>query len=436
MSTQIDRITELAKEDPKRQFFSIAHLITAEALYAAFRGLRKKASAGVDGVTYQMYEKDAAKNIQQLHGRLKEGKYRAQPLRRIYIPKENGKERPISIPSLEDKIVQKATGEVLNAIYEQDFFECSYGFRPGRGPHHALDEVGRAICRKPTSWILEIDITAYFDTIVRGQLMEMIEKRISDGSVLQLIRKWIQVGVIDEGRLLVSETGTGQGQTISPLLANIYLHYVLDEWFEQEVKPRLKGTAYEIRFADDAVLCFQYREDAEKVMEVLPKRFAKYGLMLHPEKTRLVAFGRFAEERAKRQGKKPATFDFLGFTHICARSRKGKFTVKVRTMKKRLRRGLTAIADWCREHRHDPVEEQQQTLNAKLRGHYQYYGRPSNYKSIMQFYREVCSIWRKWLSRRTRRVWLTWERYAQILCRHPLLLPWITHSWNGEGSRA
>jgi RNA-directed DNA polymerase len=259
MSTQIDRISELAKEDPKRQFFSLAHLITAEALYAAFRGLRKKASAGVDGVTYQMYEKDAARNIRQLHERLKERKYRAQPLRRIYIPKENGKERPISIPSLEDKIVQKATGEVLNAIYEQDFLECSYGFRPGRGPHQALDEVGRVICTKPTSWILELDITAYFDTIVRGQLMEMIEKRISDGSVLQLIRKWIQIGVIDEGRLLVSETGTGQGQTISPLLANVYLHYVLDEWFENEVKTRLKGAAHEIRFADDAVLCFQYR---------------------------------------------------------------------------------------------------------------------------------------------------------------------------------
>jgi group II intron reverse transcriptase/maturase len=383
-----------------------------------------------------MYERDAAKSIQQLYERLKGGKYRAQPLRRIYIPKENGKERPISIPSLEDKIVQKAAGEVLNAIYEQDFFECSYGFRPGRGPHQALDEVGRVICRKPTGWILELDIQAYFDKIVRGQLMEMIERRISDGSVLQLIRKWIQVGVIDEGRLLVSETGTGQGQTISPLLANIYLHYVLDEWFENEVKPRLKGTAHEIRFADDAVLCFQYREDAEKVMEVLPKRFAKYGLTLHPEKTRLVDFGRLAEERAKRQGKKPATFDFLGFTHICARSRKGKFTVNVRTMKKRLRRGLKAIADWCRENRHDPVEEQQQTLNAKLRGHYLYYGRPSNYKSILQFYRAVCSTWKKWLSRRTRRVWLTWERYAQILRRHPLLLPWITHSWNGEGSRA
>src|SRR5712691_11536023 len=436
MSTEIDRLSELAKEDPKRQFFSIAHLITPEALYAAFGSLRKDASAGEDGVTYEEHQKDAERNIQELYQRLKDGKYQAQPLRRVYIPKENGKQRAISIPALEDKIVQKAMVEVLNAIYEQDFLDCSYGFRPGRGQHQALDEVKRVICTRPTGWILEIDITAYFDSIVREQLRELVERRIRDGSVLQLIRKWVQVGVIDEGRLLVSETGTGQGQTISPLLANIYLHYILDEWFENEVKPRLKGTAHEIRFADDAVLCFQYREDAEKVMEVLPKRFAKYGLTLHPEKTLLVDFGRFAEGNAKRQGKKPATFDFLGFTHICARSRKGKFTVKVRTMKKRLRRSLKAIADWCRENRHDPVEEQQQTLNAKLRGHYQYYGRPSNYKSIMQFYRAVCSTWRKWLSRRTRRVWLTWERYAQILRRHPLLLPWITHSWNGEGSRA
>ena len=436
MSTQIDRISELAKEDPQRQFFSIAHLITPETLYAAFRGLRKKASAGVDGVTYQEYEKDAARNIQRFYERLRKGKYRAHPLRRIYIPKENGKERPISIPSLEDKIVQRATGEVLNAIYEQDFLECSHGFRPGRGPHQALDEVGRVICTRPTSWILELDITAYFDSIVREQLMEMIERRISDGSVLQLIRKWIQVGVIDEGRLLVSETGTGQGQTISPLLANIYLHYVLDEWFEKVVKPRLKGAAHEIRFADDAVLCFQYREDAAKVMEVLPKRFAKYGLTLHPEKTRLVSFGRYAEEEAKRQGKKPATFDFLGFTHICARSRRGKFTVNVRTMKKRLRRGLKAIAEWCQENRHKAVDEQHKTLNAMLRGHYQYYGRPTNYRSIRQFYWTVRRLWRKWLNRRTRGKWLTWERYIQILCRHPLLRPWITHSWCGEGSRA
>ena len=436
MSTELDRISELAKEDAKRQFCSIAHMITFGALYAAFRGLRKKASAGVDGVTYEQYERDVAGNLQTLHERFKDGKYQAQPLRRVYIPKENGKQRPISIPALEDKIVQKAMVEILNAIYEQDFLDCSYGFRPGRGQHQALDEVGRVICTRPTGWVLEIDVTAYFDSIVRDQLMEMIEQRVSDRSVLRLIRKWIQVGVIEEGRLLVSETGTGQGQTISPLLANIYLHHVLDAWFENEVKPRLRGAAHEIRFADDAVLCFQYKRDAQRVMEVLPKRFAKYGLTIHPEKTRLLEFGRYAEENAKRQGKKPATFDFLGHTHVCARSRKGKFTVHVRTMKKRFRRGLTAIAEWCQENRHRPVEEQQKTLNAKLRGHYQYYGRPTNYRSIWQFFREVRRIWHKWLSRRTRGNGMTWEKYAAILGKHPLLMPRILHSWHGAGSHA
>jgi len=436
MSTKLDRLSELAKEDGKRRFFSIAHLITPEAMYAAFRSLRKEASAGVDGVTYEQYEKDAGGNIRKLHERLKGGKYQAQPLRRVYIPKENGKQRPISIPALEDKIVQKAMAEVLNAIYEQDFLNCSYGFRPGRGAHQALDEVGRVICTRPTGWILEIDITTYFDSIVRKQLMEMIEKRVSDGSVLRLIRKWIQVGVIDQGRLLVSETGTGQGQTISPLLANIYLHYMLDEWFEKVVKPRLKGEAHEIRFADDAILCFQYREDAEKVMNVLPKRFAKYGLTLHPEKTRLVEFGRNAVGSAKRQGKKPGTFDFLGLTHICARSRRGKFTVHVRTMRKRLSRSLTALARWCQEHRHEPVDQQQKILNAKLRGHYQYYGRPTNFPNVEKFYRGVRRLWRKWLNRRTRGRWLTWEKYTALLRQHPLLLPRILHSWAGAVSPA
>jgi group II intron reverse transcriptase/maturase len=390
----------------------------------------------VDGVTYEEYERDVAGNLQTLQERLKSGKYQAQPLRRVYILKENGKQRPISIPALEDKIVQKAMVEILNAIYEQDFLDCSVGFRPGRGQHQALDEVRRVICTRPTEWILEIDITAYFDSIVRTQLMEMIEKRVRDGSVLRLLRKWIQAGVIEDGRLLVSETGTGQGQTISPLLANIYLHCVLDEWFENDVKPRLRGEAHEIRFADDAVLCFQHKEDAEKVMEVLPKRFAKYGLTLHSEKTRLLEFGRFAVGKAKRLGKKPDTFDFLGFTHVCTLSRRGKFTVHVRTMKKRLRRGLKAIAEWCRENRHMPVEEQQRTLNAKLRGHYQYYGRPTNYRSIWRFYREVRRIWRKGLSRRTRGKGMTWEKYAAILRKHPLLLPRILHPWRGAESHA
>lgn len=236
------------------------------------------------------------------------------------------------------------------------------------------------------------------------------------------------------GRLLVSETGTGQGQPISPLLANIYLHHALDKWFEDMVKPRLKGEAFEIRFADDAILCFQRKEDAEKVLNVLSKRFAKFGLTLHPEKTRLIAFGRYAESNAKRQGKKPATFGFLGFTHICARSRQGKFAVHVKTIAKRLRRGTKAIADWCQQHRHDPGSEQQKMLNAKLRGHYQYYGRPTNYRSLLQFYRAALRTWRTWLSRRTRGRPLTWERFAEILREHPLLHPRITHSWARAGS--
>ena len=436
MCTDINRIAELAKEDPKRQFFSIAHLITMERLQEAFRSLRKDASAGIDGVTYQQYETNAEENIRQLHQRLQEGKYQAQPLRRVYIPKEDGKQRPISIPALEDKLAQKVVVDLLNAIYEQDFLDCSYGFRPGRGQHQALDETGRVICTRPVGWILEIDIRSYFDSIVREQLVEMIEKRVKDGSVLRLIGKWIKVGVIEDNRLLISETGTGQGQPISPLLANIYLHHVLDRWFEDMVKPRLKGEAYEIRFADDAILCFQHKEDAEKVLSVLSKRFEKFGLTLHPEKTRLIEFGRYAARNAKRQGKKPATFDFLGLTHICARSQKGKFTVHVKTMAKRLRRGLTAVAEWCKKHRHDPVSEQQKTLNAKLRGHYQYYGRPTNYRSLWQFYRKVRRIWREWLSRRTRGRTLTWDRYAEILRQFPLMRPKITHAWAGAGSHA
>jgi group II intron reverse transcriptase/maturase len=323
--------------------------------------------------------------------------------------------------------VQKAVVDLLNAIYEQDFADCSYGFRPGRGAQDALDEVGRVICRCPISTVLEADIKGYFDAIVRGQLMEMIEQRVIDGSILRLIGKWLHIGVIDEGRLIVSETGVGQGQVISPLLANIYLHYVLDEWFEREVKPRLKGEAYEVRYADDFILCFQYQEDAERVMEVLVKRFEKYGLQLHPEKTRLMEFGRQALAKSEEPGgPKPTTFDFLGFTHICKRSRRGKFTIHVRTMRKRLKRSLLRVTAWCEEHRHNPVEEQRKALNRKLQGHYQYYGRPTNYRSLWQFYRATRRIWRKWLDRRSRKRSLTWRKFEELLVRHPLRRPYIS----------
>lgn len=437
MSTQLDRIAELARVDKKRRFLSIAHLLTAESLYQAFRSLRKDASAGVDGLTHAEYAADAWANVQRLHDRLRSKRYRAQPLRRVYIPKESGRKRPITIPSLEDKIAQKATVGLLNAIYEQDFLECSYGFRPGRSPHGALDEVGRVICQRSVSYVLEADICGYFDAIVRSQLMECIERRVVDGSILRLIRKWINVGVIDEGRLLTTKTGTGQGQVISPLLANIYLHYVLDKWFEDDIKPRLRGEAYEIRYCDDFIFCFRYQEDAERVLKVLPKRFGKFGLSLHPEKTRLIEFGRFAMENARRRGeKKPATFDFLGFTHICARSRGGNFTIHVRTMRKRLRRSVAHVSAWCQHHRHDPVEKQCEILNSKLRGHYRYYGRPTNHGSLWRYHRLVRRIWKKWLNRRTRGNALNWDTYVKLLDRYPLLQPYISHPWTGAGSRS
>ena len=430
MSPEHIRIAELAKEDRERKFTSIAHLLTVEALKEAFGNLRKEASAGVDGVTYTEYAGGVSENLEKLQDRLKHGKYRAQPLRRIYIPKEDGRQRPISIPSLEDKIVQKAAADLLEAIDEQDFLDCSYGFRRGRGPQEALDKVGQVICQRPITTILEADISGYFDAIVRSLLMEMIEKRVYDGTIVRLIGKWINVGVIEDGRLLVSETGTGQGQVISPLLANIYLHYVLDEWFEEVVKPRLRGEAHEVRFADDFIMGFQYREDAERVLAVLKQRFEKYGLTLHPDKTRLVDFGRKALfQSEKRGGPRPGTFDFLGFTHICKRSRKGYFTIHVRTMRKRLRRSLKAIAAWCRQHRHDPVNEQQQALNRKLRGHYQYYGRSTNSRSLSEFYTRVRQIWQKWLNRRSRGNPMAWPAYQQLLRRHPLLTPRLSRPW-------
>ena len=369
MSPELKRIAALARQDPELQFTSIAHLLTEEALYQAFQSLRKDASPGVDEVTHQEYQEGVRGRIRDLHERLKSKRYRAKPLRGIEIPKGDGGTRRISIPSLEDKIVQRAVAEILNAIYEQDFLECSFGGRPGRGPHDALDEVGRLICGRGVTHVLEADITGYYDSIVRDQLMEMIERRIRDGSILRLIGKWIKIGVITEGRLLHTKTGTGQGQVISPALANIYLHYVLDEWFEKEVKPRLRGEAYVVRYVDDFVIGFQHREDAERVQEVLSKRLGKYGLTLHPEKTRLIEFGRTALERwEKRNGRKPDTFDFLGFTHVCARSRKGKFTIHVRTMKRRFLRSTNEVAQWCRKHRHDPMGVQCDHLNRKLRG--------------------------------------------------------------------
>ena len=436
-ATPLSRLTELAKEDPTRRFYSIAHFLTPRALYEAFKRLRKDASAGVDGLTFREYQKELGRNLLDLWERLRNRKYRAQPLRRVYIPKDDGKsERPISIPALEDKIVQAATVQLLSAIYEVDFLDCSYGSRPGRGPHGALDELNRVLYREPITHVLELDIKSYYDSIVRKHLVEMIERRVSDSSILRLIGKWINVGVIEEGRLLQTEEGVGQGQVISPLLANVYLHTVLDKWFEDEVKPRLKGKAFLIRYVDDAVIGFQNAQDAQKVLKVLDKRFSKYGLTLHPEKTRLLEYGRAALAKAEKKGSAPDTFDFLGFTHLTERSRRGSYKTSVLTMKKRRKRALKKIAQWCKAHRHDPLAKQQVTLNEKLLGHYQYYGRSSNFRGLWTFFRVVRKTWRRWLSRRTRGIPMSWETYAKLLDRYPLLKPRITHPWASSWSPA
>jgi RNA-directed DNA polymerase len=434
--TPLSRLTELAKEDSARRFYSIAHFLTPRALYEAFKRLRKDASAGVDELTYQEYQKELGRNLHDLWERVKSGKYRAQPLRRVYIPKEDGSQRAISIPALEDKCVQAATVHLLNAIYEVDFLNCSYGSRPGRDAHQALDEIDRVLFRESITHVLELDIKSYFDSIVRKLLTEMFGRRVSDGSILRLIGKWINVGVIDDGRLLETEEGVGQGQVISPFLANVYLHTVLDKWFEDEIRPRLKGKAFLVRYVDDAVICFQSEEDARKVLEVLGNRFSDYGLTLHPEKTRLVEFGRAALEKAERMGKAPATFDFLGLTHIPERGRSGAYRPGVRTMKKRLKRGLKEVGRWCKKNRHTPVCQQQAALNAKLRGHYQYYGRASNFQNLWRFYRVVRRTWRKWLSRRTRGTPMSWDKFHDLLTRHPLLKPKITHTWVSSRSPA
>jgi group II intron reverse transcriptase/maturase len=433
--TKLQRISELAKQDPTLRFTSLAHLLDQELLGEAYRRLRKDASPGVDGLTAQEYEQNLEGNLQDLHRRLREGRYRAQPVRRVYIEQE-GKRRPLGVPALEDKIVQKAVTLVLEAIYEEDFLPCSYGYRPGRGPQDALEAVSRAIVLGKVNYVLDVDIKAYFENVVHERLMELIQRRISDRSLLRLIGKWLHVGVLEEGRLLPTTKGTPQGAVISPVLANVYLHYVLDEWMETVMRPRLRGEMHLLRYADDAIICFQHREDAEQVVSMLRTRLAEYGLELHEDKTRLIAFGRFAEERVQRQGqKKPLTFDFLGFTHICARSQKGKFTVHVRTARKRMKRAMRRVAEWCQRNRHLPVEEQHRALSRILTGHYAYYGRRTNLLSLCQFFRFVKKIWRKWLQRRAQRRRFTWSAYDGFLRRHPLPRPRITQrAASGSGS--
>ena len=427
VSTKLERIAKLAKEKPGVALTTLAHHIDVEWLREAYRRTRKDGAKGVDGQSAEQYAERLEENLASLLGRAKSGTYQAPPVRRAYIPKGDGSQRPIGIPTFEDKVLQRAVAMVLEAVYEQEFHAFSYGFRPGRSALQACDALQSASVRMAGGWVLEVDIKKFFDTIDHGRLQEILGQRVRDGVILRLIGKWLNAGVIEGVALSHPEAGTPQGGVISPLLANIYLHEVLDEWFVRDVQPRLSSRAVLVRYADDFVFVFAQKEDAEQVLDVLPKRFGKYGLTLHPDKTRLVPFHR--PDRVDGSDGGSGTFDLLGFTHHWGLSRKGKWVVKKRTAKDRFSRTLRRIAEWCRRHRHDDVEAQQRALARMLNGHYAYFGVTSNYAALARLHHEVKSIWRKWLSRRSQKAVLNWNAMLVLLKRFPLPPPRIVHRY-------
>lgn len=438
VSTKCQRIATLAGQSPEMGFTSLAHHIDIDWLNTAFTRTRRDGAPGVDGQTASDYAVSLRENLRSLLERAKSGTYQAPPVRRVQIPKGSGTEtRPIGIPTFEDKVLQRAVVMVLESIYEQDFLPCSYGFRPGRSAHQALDVVWRETMAMGGGWMVDVDISKFFDTLDHNHLREFLQHRVRDGVLLRLIGKWLNAGVLEDGSHQRPESGTPQGGVISPLLANVYLHYVLDLWFEREVKPRLRGRAFLVRYADDFVMGFSCEEDARKVLDVLPKRFGKCGLNLHPTKTRLVAFRRppaTPSPRGTEAPTAPGTFDLLGFTHYWGRSRKGQWVVKRKTASSRIRRALREIAQWCRHHRHDPIDQQHQRLWQKLRGHYAYYGITGNYESLRRFRDAVARHWKRWLSRRSQRH-AGWSWFTRVLERYPLPAARVIHSASAHGAR-
>jgi group II intron reverse transcriptase/maturase len=419
----------LAGEDPERSFLSLAHYIDEFWLQEAYSRTRKDGAAGVDSTTAEQYAEPLVNNLRLLLDRFKSGQYQAPPVKRVYIPKGSGTQmRPIGIPTFEDKVLQRAVAMVLEAIYEEDFLACSYGFRPGRSAHDALRDLWRELMGKDGGWVLEVDIRSFFDELDHGHLRTFLDRRVRDGVIRRTIGKWLQAGVLEEGRLKHPVTGTPQGGVISPVLANIYLHEVIDRWFEEEVKPRLGGRAVLIRYADDLVIAFAEEKDARRVEEVLPKRLARFGLQLHPEKTRLVRFQRPGDKGGSSWSEGSGAFTFLGFTHFWGKSRKGNWVVKRKTAASRFTRSLSRVRQWCRRWRHEPVAWQQRQLSRGLRGHYAYYGITGNYQALSNFHRQVTREWRKWLHRRSQKAKMTWERFNRLLVNYPLPRPRIVHA--------
>jgi RNA-directed DNA polymerase len=415
----LDRVRQAYKRDRRQRFTALFHHVySIDQLREAYYSLKRKAAPGVDGQTWQHYGEHLEENLQELCARLKRGAYRAKPVGRAHIPKPDGSQRPIGLPSLEDKIVQRSVVAVLNAIYEQEFFGFSYGFRPGRSPHDALDALYVAIMSKKVSWVLDADIGEFFDTLSHQWLVRFIEHRVADQRMVRLIQKWLRAGVLEEGRLIRKEEGTVQGGSVSPLLANIYLHYVFDLWVQRWRKHHAKGDVIAVRFADDFVVGFQYRHEAQRFLADLRERFSKFGLKLHPHKTRLIEFGRFAaQNRSKRGQRKPETFDFLGFTHICGKTRRGKFTVLRKTIGKKQRAKLKELRAELWQRMHEPIPVQGAYLRSVVAGYVRYYGVPMNGASISVFRKEVCWMWLKILRRRSHKHKLTWERMKRLIAR-------------------
>ena len=422
-------LAELARIEPKRVLTTLAHHIDEVWLREAYRRTRKDGAVGIDGVTAAQYEAELEANLASLLERFKSGRYRAPAVRRVHIPKPGKakKTRPIGIPTLEDKVLQRAVLMVLEPIYEQDFLDCSYGFRPGRSAHQALDALWRGLMGMGGGWIIDLDIQSFFDDVDWGHLRRFLDQGVRDGVIRRVIGKWLNAGVMESGEVSHPDRGTPQGGVVSPVLSNLYLHEVLDLWFEHEAKPRLRGRAFEVRFADDAALVFEREEDARRVLAVLSKRFAKYGLRLHPEKTRLVDF-RSPPRRGQDGSQRERSFALLGFTHFWGRSRKGRWIVQRKTAKDRFTRALREIGHWCRAHRHWPVAAQQAALWRKLQGHYAYYGITGNGRALGRFLFEVRRLWRKWLHRRSWRGRMTWEKFVCLTERYPLPQPRVVHS--------
>lgn len=419
VSTKLERIAKLAKDAPTMVLNTLAHHIDVDWLREAYVRTRKDGAVGVDGQTAKEYANDLEGNLRSLLDRAKSGTYQAPPVRRVHIPKGDGRTRPLGIPTFEDKVLQRAVAMVLEAIYEQDFLDCSHGFRPSRSAHSALTALRDATMEMGGGWVLEVDIEKFFDTIDHGHLRTILSRRVGDGVILRLIGKWLNARILEEGQLTQPEAGTPQGGVISPMLANIFLHEVLDRWFQDDVRPRMRGRTTLVRYADDFVIVFEREDDARKVEAVLPKRFDKYGLKLHPEKTRLVRFQRPSPPPTG-GGERSGTFNLLGFTHAWTQSRNGYWVVMLKTAKDRFSNASKSISDWCRKHRHLPVEQQRSVLAQKMTGHYAYFGVVGNASALWRFSAVVYRTWRRWLNRRSQRARVSWERMRALIARHPL----------------